>query len=100
MSDGTVERSAGQPYFYLTGYDYPARDTKVNKYYPYIRIRIMCTYINLKNNFQVNDKVSLSATLEQTGYCKKMKYIADDPRCARVMITGNMLKVLLLFTPF
>lgn len=33
------------------------------------------------------------ATLAQTDYCKNENYDAQDPRCARLIITGTFVKV-------
>ncbi|XP_077288483.1 cellular Repressor of E1A-stimulated Genes [Arctopsyche grandis] len=66
MSDGTVDHSIGIPYFYLTPLDFASKD------------------------LTEDSRCTISVTLEETSYCRQQNYDPDDPRCARVMLSGRM----------
>ncbi|XP_049842920.1 protein CREG1 [Schistocerca gregaria] len=69
VSDGPVDKSSGIPYMYLTPKDMSVQD-------------LMRDY-----------RSTLVMTLAQSDYCKKQKYDAEDPRCAKVIITGKIKRV-------
>ncbi|KAL1505872.1 hypothetical protein ABEB36_005329 [Hypothenemus hampei] len=69
FSDGPMDNSTGIPYLYMTDQDMSAQDL-------------------LKNNH-----VTVMATLAQSGYCKDKNYDPQDPRCPKVMLTGQYLKL-------
>jgi len=69
MADGPVDKSTGIPYFYLTEMELSVHDL-------------------IKNN-----KASITMSLAQGDYCKKMGYDPEDPRCAHIIITGKILKL-------
>ena len=56
MADGPVDKSTGIPYFYLTEMELSVHD--LNK----------------------NNKASITMSLAQGDYCKKMGYDPEDPR--------------------
>lgn len=35
----------------------------------------------------------MTMSLVQTNYCKQQKYDPEDPRCAKVILSGNVVKV-------
>ncbi|XP_074038139.1 cellular Repressor of E1A-stimulated Genes [Leptinotarsa decemlineata] len=69
MSDGPKTNSTGVPYLYMTPLDTPS--------------------IDIMND----DRVSIMASLAQSDYCKKENLDPEDPRCARVMISGTFKKI-------
>jgi len=69
LSDGPVDNSTGVPYLYVTDIDFTPEDT-----------------MNL-------NQVSLTMTLAQGDYCKKNNIDPESPLCARVMITGEFVKL-------
>jgi len=69
VSDGPVNNASGIPYFYVTDLDATMTDVKVNS------------------------NVSLSLSEMQTGYCQQKGWDAEDPRCTRVTMTGQLNKV-------
>ncbi|XP_068220483.1 protein CREG1 [Palaemon carinicauda] len=69
LSDGPVEVSTGIPYMYLTPMDLTSHD--------------------LKND----TRASLSMSEAQSDYCHKNKYDPESPLCARILITGHIVKV-------
>ncbi|KAK6644179.1 hypothetical protein RUM43_000446 [Polyplax serrata] len=66
MSDGPTNSSTGIPFFYLSSLD-------------------LCTQDSQKFN-----KVSMLVTLSQTDYCKDNDLDPQDPRCAKLTISGEM----------
>ncbi|KAK4881362.1 hypothetical protein RN001_004681 [Aquatica leii] len=67
--DGINDEGNGVPYFYVTIFD--------------------PLHINtLKNN-----RCTVIATLAQTDWCKRQNYEEEDPRCAKVMLSGKYVKV-------
>jgi len=69
VCDGPLDNSTGIPYAYVADLDVSMQDVK-------------------KNN-----NVSLSMTEMETGYCLSKHYDAEDPRCARVTLSGKLLAV-------
>ncbi|KAF5306490.1 hypothetical protein FQR65_LT07318 [Abscondita terminalis] len=69
MCDGLNEQGNGVPYLYITIYD------------------------PLHDNIQENTKCTLMGTLAITEWCEKQNYEQEDPRCPRVMLTGNLVKI-------
>lgn len=43
--------------------------------------------------FQKDNRCTVSVTLEETDFCRKQNYDPEDPRCARVMLSGRMVRV-------
>jgi hypothetical protein len=68
-SDGSMDWSSGVPYFYLTSMDMSTQD--------------------LLNN----PKASVTISLAQNGYCKAHNLDPEDPRCAHVILAGEVVKV-------
>jgi len=68
-ADGIIGQSSGIPYFYITGRDISSQD------------------------LEQNPKATIALTMEQTGYCSKHKLDVGDPRCARLMLTGQIVKL-------
>lgn len=67
--DGSLANSTGIPYFYMSPLDFTARDlTK-------------------------NSRATVLVSLEETRYCEKKQYDAEDPRCTRLMLSGKMKKI-------
>jgi len=66
VSDGTVDKSTGIPYFYLSDLELSMHDLKAN------------------------NKASITMSLAQGDYCKKLEYDAEDPRCAHLILTGKI----------
>ncbi|CAG9769562.1 unnamed protein product [Ceutorhynchus assimilis] len=69
LSDGPMDNSTGTPYLYMTNMDVSGKDVLVN------------------NN------VTIMATLAASSYCDNKEYDPQDPRCAKVIISGRLLKV-------
>jgi len=69
ISDGPVDNSTGVPYIYISPWEISARD------------------------LAQNNKASLTMSLAQSGYCAKMNYDPEDPRCAHVILTGEFIKL-------
>jgi len=69
FSDGPIEQSSGIPYFYLTELDMSVKD------------------------LLVNPQASLTMTLAQGEYCNANGWDPEDPRCAHVIISGEIVKV-------
>ncbi|XP_042883228.1 protein CREG1-like [Penaeus japonicus] len=69
MSDGPIDKSSGTPYMYLTRLDFTALD------------------------LEKDNRASLTMTEAQSDYCHKKEYDPEDPRCARILITGEIVKV-------
>merc|ERR1711935_296236 len=69
ISDGLVGQSSGVPYMYLTPLEISVHDLKENK------------------------KASLTMSLAQGAYCHDMHYDQEDPRCAHVILTGEVVRV-------
>jgi len=69
ISDGPVDNSTGVPYIYISPWEISARD------------------------LSHNNKASLTMSLAQSGYCAKMDYDPEDPRCAHVILTGEFIKL-------
>lgn len=68
-ADGTMDKSTGIPYFYLTNMDMSTHD------------------------LQKNPKASVTISLAQSGYCMAHDLDPEDPRCAHVILAGDVLKV-------
>ncbi|XP_050308561.1 protein CREG1 [Anthonomus grandis grandis] len=69
LSDGPMDNSTGIPFLYMTDMDVSGQDI-------------------LKNN-----NVTIMATLAESDYCTNKNYDPQDPRCAKVIISGKLLKV-------
>ncbi|XP_066977474.1 protein CREG1 [Macrobrachium rosenbergii] len=69
LSDGPIEVSTGIPYMYLTPMDLTSHD------------------------LQNDSRASLSMTEAQSDYCHKNNYDPESPLCARILITGHIVKV-------
>ncbi|KAK4881361.1 hypothetical protein RN001_004680 [Aquatica leii] len=69
MCDGNNEKGNGIPYLYVTIFD------------PF------------HTNTLENNKCTLLATLATTDWCKEQQYEEEDPRCARVMLSGRFVKM-------
>lgn len=69
ISDGPLDNSTGVPYIYISPWEISARD------------------------LSHNNKASLTMSLAQSGYCAKMDYDPEDPRCAHVILTGEFIKL-------
>ncbi|XP_022909089.1 protein CREG1 [Onthophagus taurus] len=68
ISDGTRSNSTGVPYLYMTDMDLSGQDI-------------------LKDN-----RVTIMCSLAEGNYCERNDYDPQDPRCAKLMITGRMIK--------
>jgi len=68
-SDGTMDKSTGIPYFYLTNMDMSTKD------------------------LQKNPQASVTISLAQSGYCRAHSLDPEDPRCAHVILAGDVIKV-------
>jgi len=69
VSDGPVSKGTGIPYLYITTLDLSAKD------------------------IEHDNRCTVLASLAQSKYCKSENLDPEDPRCARVMLTGHLLKV-------
>ncbi|KAF7665721.1 hypothetical protein LDENG_00134730 [Lucifuga dentata] len=69
VSDGPVDNSTGIIYFYVTPMDNTVSDLKNNPY------------------------ASLTFSEAEGDYCRQMAYDPEDPRCARLTLTGKMVEV-------
>lgn len=69
MSDGPVDQGSGVPFFYMTPLDLSSKDLA-------------------KEN-----KASITVTLAQTTYCRQLSLDPEDPRCARVTLSGKVKNV-------
>jgi len=66
VSDGTMEKSTGIPYFYLSDMEISVHD------------------------LAANNKASITMSLAQGDYCEKKKLDPEDPRCAHLILTGKV----------
>lgn len=69
LSDGPVEKSTGTPYFYLTPMDLTSHD------------------------LEKDSRASLSMSEAQSNYCHKNNFDPESPLCARILLTGSIVKV-------
>ncbi|KAM9710667.1 protein CREG2 [Menidia menidia] len=69
VSDGPLDNSTGVMYFYMTPMDYTVADLESNPY------------------------ASLTFSEAEGDFCRQMVYDPEDPRCARLTLTGKMVKV-------
>ncbi|CAJ1079667.1 protein CREG2 [Xyrichtys novacula] len=69
ISDGPVDNSTGVIYFYVTPMDNTVIDLKDNPY------------------------ASITFTEAEGEFCRQMAYDPEDPRCARLTLTGKMVEV-------
>ncbi|XP_066996786.2 uncharacterized protein CREG [Anabrus simplex] len=74
ISDGTPTNSSGVPYMYLTPMDMSSQD------------------------LEIDSRCSLAISLAEGDYCKQKSLDPEDPRCARVILTGK-LKRIKTYTP-
>ena len=65
----TSDNSTGVPYLYISPWEISAQD------------------------LSHDNKASLTMSLAQSGYCRKMNYDPEDPRCAHVILTGHFIKL-------
>ena len=70
IADGiTTEAATGTPYFYFTDMEMSVID------------------------LNADNRLSISVTLNQGGYCKDQGMGAQDPPCGRVILTGSSVKL-------
>lgn len=69
VSDGPLDNSTGVIYFYVTPMDNSVSDLKSNPY------------------------ASLTFSEAEGEFCRQMVYDPEDPRCARLTLTGKMVEV-------
>uniref|UniRef100_A0A3P8SAQ1 Cellular repressor of E1A-stimulated genes 2 n=1 Tax=Amphiprion percula TaxID=161767 RepID=A0A3P8SAQ1_AMPPE len=69
VSDGPLDNSTGVIYFYVTPMDNTVSDLKSNPY------------------------ASLTFSEAEGEFCRQMAYDPEDPRCARLTLTGKMVEV-------
>ncbi|XP_020794864.1 protein CREG2 [Boleophthalmus pectinirostris] len=69
VSDGPLENSTGIIYFYMTPMDNSVSDLKISPY------------------------ASLTFSEAEGDFCRQMMYDPEDPRCARLTLTGKMMEV-------
>ncbi|KAM7380334.1 hypothetical protein PAMP_003637 [Pampus punctatissimus] len=69
VSDGPLDNSTGVIYFYVTPMDNSVADLKSNPY------------------------ASLTFSEAEGEFCRQMLYDPEDPRCARLTLTGKMVEV-------
>ncbi|KAK4881363.1 hypothetical protein RN001_004682 [Aquatica leii] len=69
MVDGLDDKGNGVPYFYVAVYDPLTIDT------------------------EQDNRCTLVASLAESSWCKEKNFEEEDPRCARVMISGRFVRV-------
>ncbi|XP_077393637.1 protein CREG2 [Festucalex cinctus] len=69
VSDGPLDNSTGVIYFYVTPMDTTVSDLKMNRY------------------------ASVTFSEAESDFCRQMIYEPEDPRCARLTLTGKMAEV-------
>ncbi|XP_072300843.1 protein CREG2 [Eucyclogobius newberryi] len=69
VSDGPLDNSTGIIYFYMTPMDNSVSDLKINPY------------------------ASLTFSEAEGDFCRQMMYDPEDPRCARLTLTGKLMDV-------
>ncbi|XP_077436199.1 protein CREG2 [Vanacampus margaritifer] len=69
VSDGPLDNSTGVIYFYVTPMDTTVSDLKMNPY------------------------ASITFSEAESDFCRQMIYDPEDPRCARLTLTGKMVEV-------
>ncbi|XP_077473528.1 protein CREG2 [Stigmatopora argus] len=69
VSDGPMDNSTGVIYFYVTPMDNTVSDLKLNPY------------------------ASITFSEAEGDFCRQMVYDPEDPRCARLTLTGKMVEV-------
>ncbi|CAG9838679.1 unnamed protein product [Diabrotica balteata] len=69
LSDGPATNSTGTPYLYMTEMDVTGKD------------------------IESDNRVTIMATLAETNYCETDHFDPQDPRCAKVLISGTLQKI-------
>ncbi|KAK4881364.1 hypothetical protein RN001_004683 [Aquatica leii] len=69
MSDGPLSQSTGIPYIYMTSLDISGKD------------------------LIFDNRCTVCASLAESDYCRKEDIDPQDPRCARVFLSGRFVKV-------
>lgn len=69
ISDGPINNSSGVPYMYITPMELSTRD------------------------IEADSRCSLAMSLAESNYCKQHNIDPEDPRCARVILTGKIKRV-------
>lgn len=69
LSDGPETNSTGIPYLYMTEMDISGKD------------------------LETDPRVTVMATLAQSDYCRTENFDPQDPRCAKVIISGKFIKI-------
>jgi len=68
-ADGLIGKSTGIPYFYMTPMDISSQD------------------------LAANPKASITLSMAQTGYCSEHDMDPEDPTCARVTLSGEIVQL-------
>lgn len=69
VSDGPVNKGSGVPFFYLTPRDLSSED--LNK----------------------DNRCTVTVTLAETSYCRSKNFDPEDPRCARLILSGKIKRI-------
>ncbi|RZC40965.1 Pyrid oxidase 2 domain containing protein [Asbolus verrucosus] len=69
VSDGPPSNSTGVPYLYMTDMDVSGKD------------------------IEADNRCTILASLAESEYCKQKNFDPQDPRCAKLIITGKIIKV-------
>lgn len=69
MSDGPVSNGTGVPYMYMSPWDLTGTD------------------------IEADNRCTILASLAESDYCKSQHFDPQDPRCARVILTGHLVRV-------
>ncbi|XP_057667708.1 protein CREG1 [Diorhabda carinulata] len=69
FSDGTSTNSTGVPYLYMTDLDVTGKDV------------------------MKDSRVTIMATLAETNYCENKEFDPQDPRCAKILMSGKLFKI-------
>lgn len=69
MSDGPVDHASGVPYMYMTRMDLSGKDLLDDA------------------------RATLSLSEAQSTYCQSKGYDPEDPRCARILLTGSIIEL-------
>ena len=87
ISDGPLDNSTGVPYIYISPWEISARDLSHNN-----KASLTMSLAQVNHNFlQIPHLHTINIC--QSGYCAKMDYDPEDPRCAHVILTGEFIKL-------
>ena len=98
VSDGaTTATSSGVPYFYLSVLEMSVHDLQVGTTQQLLLVTLTIAghFGHICSHCQKDNRASMSVSLAQGQYCDANRLDPEDPRCAHVIFTGRMEKVII-----